>query len=144
VPYEARQRRQIAERCWQVYESILRSFTPSPEFHLLFPEWAELALWSGALQARIALSQGYALEIHEEYHFHDRELVVARYSYVPLGQDQAPFLRADPLPHHRVDYRGRKLTNFPHHLHDEHAGIRSFSGQLEDFLTQAATLVRGR
>lgn len=141
MPYDARQRRQIADHCWQVYESILHRFTPSPEFHVQFPERTELALWSGALQARIVLSQGYALEIHEEYDFRDRELVIAQYSYVLLGQDQVPLMRADPLPHHRVDYRRRKLMNFPHHLHDEHARIRSFSGQLEDFLTQAATLV---
>jgi hypothetical protein len=143
VPYDARQRRQIAERCWQVYGLINRHFTPAPEFHLEFPESAELAILSGALQVRVAIALHYALEVHEEYDFREHKLVVTHYSYVLLDRNQTPLFRADPLPHHRVDYRRRKLTHFPHHLHDEHSRIRSFSGQLEDFLSQAATFVKG-
>jgi hypothetical protein len=143
MPLEARQRRQIAERCWHLYDLINRSFTPAPEFHLEFPELAELAILSRALQVCLALAQGYSLEVHEEYDFRGQELTVVHYSYVLLDRDQTSLLRADPVPHHRVDYRKRRLTNFPHHLHDEHGRIRSFSGQLEDFLIQAATLVQG-
>lgn len=142
MPLDARQRRQIAERCWHVYDLINRSFTPAPEFHLELPDLTELALLSGALQVRVTLAQGYALEVHEEYDFRGQELAVIHYSYVLLSQDQTPLLRADPLSHHRVDYRKRKLTNFPHHLHDEYGRIHSFSGHFEDFLTQAAPLVQ--
>jgi hypothetical protein len=142
VPSDARQRRQIAERCWSIYDLMNRHFTPAPAFHLEFPELVELALLVGALQTRIALPRGYALDIHEEYEFRDQELAVAVYSYVLLDRNQSAILRADPLPYHRVDYRRRKLPRFPHHLHNAHGRIHSFSGQLEDFLTQAATLVR--
>lgn len=144
MPFNARQRQQIAEHCWHTYDSIVHNFTPTPEFHLEFPEVAELALLSGALQARAELEQGYTLEIHEEYEFLEQELAVTHYSYVMLDKDHTPILRADSLPHHRMDYRRRKLASFPHHLHDKHGRIHSFSGRLEDFLTQAATLVQGR
>lgn len=145
-PSSTRRRRQIAERCWQIYSWICRRFQLAPKFHEEFPEAAELALWSGALQVRVQIASppGYLLDLREEYDFREQELVVAHYSYVLLDPHQNPLLRADPLPHHRVDYRGRKLTHFPHHLHDEQGRVRSFSGRLEDFLSQAAALLRFR
>jgi hypothetical protein len=140
-----RRRRRIAERCWRVYSWISRHFQVAPESHEEFLEAAELALWSGALQlqVRVAVPAGYGLDLREEYDFRDQELVVAHYSYVLIGEGQ-PLLRADPLPHHRLDYRGRRLTHFPHHLHDEQGRVRSFSGELEDFLSQAAALLRAQ
>ncbi|MCS6902822.1 MAG: DUF6516 family protein [Candidatus Bipolaricaulota bacterium] len=141
MPPDARRRRWIAERCWQVYDLITRHLQPAPDFHLEFPEAAELAILSGALQVRIAIPPRHSLEIHEEYEVRDHELIVAFYSYVLLTEGDRVRLRADPLPHHRVDYRGRKLAHFPHHLHDEHGRIQSFSGRLEDFLAQAAALI---
>lgn len=149
MPAEApspKRRRQIAERCWQVYDWICRRFPVALEFHGEFPEAAELALWSGALQVQVPIAgpAQYALDLREEYDFPEQELVVAHYSYVLLDPHQTPILRADPLPHHRVDYRGRRLTHFPHHLHDERGRVRSFSGRLEDFLSQAAALLRAR
>lgn len=139
-----RRRRQIAERCWQVYDWICRRFQVALEFHEEFPEAAELAFWSEALQVRVAIAPGHVLDLREEYDFRDQELVVAHYSYVLIGEGQSPLLRADPLPHHRVDYRGRRLMHFPHHLHDAQGRVRSFSGQLEDFLSQAAALLRAQ
>lgn len=137
---DARRRRRIAERCWQVYDLITRHLQPVPDFHLEFPEAAELAILSGALQVRIAIPPRHSLDIREEYEVRDHELIVAFYSYVLLAGGRV-LLRADPSPHHRVDYRGRKLTYFPHHLHDERGRIQSFSGRLEDFLAQAATII---
>jgi len=116
----------------------------SPKFHEEFIEAAELALWSGALQVEVPILPDYLLDLREEYGFREQGLIVARYSYVLLDPHRNPLLRADPLPHHRVDYRGRRLTHFPHHLHDEQGRVRSFSGRLEDFLSQAASLLRAR
>jgi len=96
---------------------------------------------SGALQAHIAIPPRHSLEIREEYEMREHELIVALYSYVLVAEGSRVLLRADPLPHHRVDYRGHRLTHFPHHLHDERGRIRSFSGRLEDFLVQAAALL---
>ncbi len=141
LPRDAHKRRKIAKRCWSVYELINRHFTPAPDFHLEFPEVAELAVWSGALQARVTIPPRYGLEVQEEYEFRESELSIVFYSYVLLEGDR-PLLRADPLPHHRVDYRGRKLTHFPHHMHDGQGRIHSFSGRLEDFLVQAVTLLK--
>jgi len=141
LPRDAHSRRRIAERCWQVYDLISRHFQPAPDFHLEFPEAAELAILSGALQARVVISPQHTLIIHEEYEVREHELVVAFYSYMLLAEGDRVRLRADPLPHHRVDYRGHKLAHFPHHLHDEHGRIQSFSGRLEDFLARAAALI---
>lgn len=142
MPLSARHQRWIAQRCWHIYEAIVRTLTPDPRFHLEFPGLAELALLSRALQARVPLAQGYLLEVHEEYDFRERQLIVTHYSYVLLDSNGIPLLRADPLPHHRLDYRRRKLTNFPHHLHDRRGCVHSFSGRFEDFLNRAAALVQ--
>lgn len=129
------QRRWIAERCWLIYDLIVRNFFPPQEFHLRFPDLTELALISRALQVRVQISpQGHSLQLQEEYDFRNHEMMVSSYSYVLLDQTGQVLIRADPLPHHRVDYRGRRLTHFPHHLHNERGQIHSFSGEIEDFV----------
>jgi len=144
APSRAQQRR-IAERCWQVYEWVCRRFAVAPEVHEQFPETAELALWTGARQVRVLLADppGYALGLWEAYVLSAEAPDISRYSYVLLERE-TPILRADPSPHHDVDYRGRKLTRFPHHLHDEQGRVRSFSGHIEDFLSKAAALLRNQ
>jgi len=141
LPPDVRRRRWIAERCWHVYDLVNRHCQPAPDFHTEFPEAAELAILSGALQVRVALLSRHSLDIREEYEIREHELVISFYSYVLLAEGDRVQLRADPLPHHRRDYRGRRLAHFPHHLHDERGRIHAFSGQLEDFLAQAAALM---
>jgi hypothetical protein len=141
LPRDVQRRRRIAERCWHVYDLINRYLQPAPEFHEEFLEAAELAVLSGALQAHIAIPPRHSVEIHEEYEMREHELIVAFYSYVLVAEGSRALLRADPLPHHRVDYRRRRLAHFPHHLHDERGRIQSFSGRLEDFLARAAALL---
>jgi hypothetical protein len=49
---------------------------------------------------------------------------------------------SDPAPHHKTDYRGQKLSNFPHHLHNPKGRICDFSGSIEDFLKEVSKLIR--
>ena len=145
MAYDPHQRRRIAERCWLIYDLIVRNFSPPQEFHLKFPELAELALISGALRVRVQINpQGYSLQLQEEYDFRNHEMIVSSYSYVLLDQTGQVLIRADPLPHHRVDHRGRRLTHFPHHLHNERERIHSFSGEIEDFVKRVKVEALGR
>ena len=103
------------------------------------PSLVELALTSGYLQLGVEISRkGHLLPIHEEYGFPGYEVVVKAYSYNLSDKNKHNIIRADLLPHHRVDYKGRKLAHFPHHLHDEKGRISSFSGRIEDFVKRAA------
>jgi hypothetical protein len=140
---EAERQRRIAERCWKIYDLLVRAFTPPLEFHLAFPEQAELAIFSGALQVRAAIDKQHIIDLSEEYELRNRELRIMFYSYILLDVHDHILLRADPLPHHRVDYRKHPLTHFPHHLHDERGRIHSFSGRLEDFVMRAVELLEG-
>jgi hypothetical protein len=145
VAYDPHQRRRIAERCWLIYDLIVRNFSPPQEFHLGFPDLAELALISGALQVRVQISpQGHSLLLLEEYSFRNHEMMVASYSYVLLDQTGQVLLRADSLPHHRVDHRGHRLTHFPHHLHNGRGRIHSFSGEIKDFVERAKVEALGQ
>lgn len=139
---DAERQRRIAERCWEVYDLLVHAFSPPTEFHLIFPEQAELALFTEALQVQLIIGdQGEILDLSEEYIFRNRDLEVSFYSYVLLRGDRQVLLRADPLPHHRVDYRNRPLENFPHHLHDSEGRIHSFEGQLKHFIERATQLL---
>ncbi len=127
------------DRCWLIYDLITEAFAVPHPFHLEFPSVVELALRSGYLQVLVEIDRkGHALHIHEEYEFRDYELVISVYSYPLLDKSKHCILRADPLPHPRVDYRRRRLSHFPHHLHDERGRIGSFSGQIEDFVKRSA------
>jgi len=88
--------------------------------------------------------EGEILDLSEEYIFPDRNFEVSFYSYVLLRADGQVLLRADPLPHHRVDHRNRPLENFPHHLHDNQGRVHSFEGQLKDFIERAKKLLKVR
>ena len=59
--------------------------------------------------------------------------------YLLLNQALEVVIRADSLPHHQRDYRKRRLQHFPHHLHDEKGRIRSFTGRVEDFVSEVIT-----
>ena len=91
---------------------------------------------SNALSLRIQIEQDRFLQIEEEYDFREHELIVETYSYLLLNQALEVVIRDDSLPHHRRDYRKRRLSHFPHHLHDEKGRIRSFTGRIEDFVPE--------
>ena len=133
--HDSHQRRLIINRCWLIYDLITKKFRPLHEFHIEFPSLAELALISGYLQVLVEITRrGHFLRIHEEYDFIEHMLVVKVYSYNLLDKSKHSIIRADSLPHHRVDYKGHKLAHFPDHLHDEKGKICSFSGKLQDFV----------
>lgn len=136
---EAHRQRLIAERCWEIYDLVTRTFTLQPEFTSEFPELAGQALITGALSLRIQVEQDHFLQIEEEYDFREHALIVATYSYLLLNQALEVVIRADSLPHHQRDYRKRRLQHFPHHLHDEQGRIRSFTGRVEDFVAEVIT-----
>ncbi len=90
---------------------------------------------SGYFQLAIEIGpKGYLLHIHEEYKFRDYRLAIKTYSYNLLDRNKNSVMRADSLPYHKVDYKGKKLTNFPHHLHDNKGKLCQFSGKIEDFI----------
>ena len=76
----------------------------------------------------------FILMIIEEYEFYDYDLRVQSYSYNLMDKNQNNILRADSMPNHHYDYKNKRLTNFPHHLHDEKGRICSFSGKVSDFI----------
>ncbi|MBL7073664.1 hypothetical protein ISS37_00295 [candidate division KSB1 bacterium] len=140
--YDSYQRRLIIDRCWLIYDLITETFAVPHQFHIDFPLMVEVALISGYLQVLVEISRkGHLLHIHEEYDFRNHELVIRVYSYNLLHKSKHNIIRADPLPHYRVDYRRRKLAHFPHHLHEEKGRICSFSGQIEDFVKRVAAVL---
>jgi hypothetical protein len=69
------------------------------------------------------------------------ELSVVNYSYILTGNTGHTVIWSDPAPHHKTDYRGQNLPNFPHHLHDPKGRICDFSGKIEDFLKEITKLI---
>jgi hypothetical protein len=142
VLYDSYQRKLIIDRCWLIYDLLTETFTVPHQFHIEFSSLVELALISGYLQVLVEIGRkGHLLHVHEEYDFRNQELLIKAYSYIFLDKSKHSIIRADPLPHHRFDYKRRKLTHFPHHLHDERGRICSFSGRIEDFVKRSATVL---
>ena len=140
--HDSHQRRLIINRCWLIYDLITKKFRPLHEFHIEFPSLAEFALISGYLQVLLEITRrGHLLRIHEEYDFIEHMLVVKIYSYNLLDKGKHSIIRADSLPHHRVDYKGHNLSHFPDHLHDEKGRICSFSGKIVDFVKRASEII---
>jgi Family of unknown function (DUF6516) len=82
--------------------------------------------------------------LREEYVFDRQRLTVNRYSYNVIDVTGNNVLRADNLPFHRTDYRRRLLRHPPHHLHDERDRVHSFSGDLDEFIARAQTILSSR
>ena len=138
---ESRRRAQLLDRCWSVYLWLTSVFTLPEAFHVEFPAAAEAVLMTSALHVVVPLTNQFVLSLREEYAFGEQGLVVSRYSYNVIDHTSNNLLRADNLPHHRIDYRGRALSHQPHHLHDERGRVRSFSGQVLDFISCAKNLL---
>jgi hypothetical protein len=125
-----------------IYDIITNKFHPPHEFHVEFPSLAEFAIISGYLQVLVKITRrGHFLRLHGEYDFIEHMLVVKLYSYILLDKGKQAVIRADPLPHHRADYKGHNLLHFPNHLHDEKGRICSFSGKIEDFVKRASRTI---
>ena len=78
----------------------------------------------------------HAFSLPESFHV---EFPVAVESTLITGT--LHLLRADNLPHHRADYRGRALIHPPHHMHDERGRVRSFTWQVQDFISAAKSFL---
>ncbi|MBM3241888.1 hypothetical protein FJZ31_36925 [Candidatus Poribacteria bacterium] len=130
------QRYLIADRCWLIYDLITNTFSVLDSFHLEFPEIVEVALASGYIEIRVQIEREHLLYIYEEYSFQAHTIVRVSYSYNLLDASQNNIIRADDVPHHRVDYRNQMLSHFPNHLHDEKGRICSFTGEIADFFHQ--------
>lgn len=141
---EGRHRAALIDRCWSVYLWLTRAFILPENFHVEFPVAAESALITGVLHVSVSLTETLTLSLREEYAFDRHKLEVSRYSYNVIDSAGNNLLRADNLPFHRTDYRGRPLTHPPHHMHDERARVLSFSGQVQDFINHAKTFLASR
>ena len=92
----------------------------------------------------LPIGTNLTLSLREEYAFDRLRLTVNRYSYNVVDSHDDNLFRADNLPFHRTDYRGRALTHPPHHVHDARGKVLSFSGQIEDFIRHAKTFPASR
>jgi hypothetical protein len=135
--FEGRQRADLIDRCWSIYLCLTEAFTLADNFHLEFPGAVETALTIGALHVSCPVRTNLILSLREEYAFERQRLTVSRYSYNVIDHRGDNLLRADNLPFHRTDYRGRALTHPPHYMHDARGKVVSFSGQIKDFIRHA-------
>lgn len=144
MPFEGRRRAAVLDRCWSIYLSLTRAFILPDDFHVEFPVAVESVLISGAFQFTVPVGSDLTLSLREEYVFERQRLAVSRYSYNLIDLTGNNVLRADNLPFHRTDYRRRLLSHPPHHLHDERNRVHSFSGDLDEFIGRAQTILSSR
>ena len=139
--YNSRQQGLIIERCWLIYELVSDKLVPLNEFHIRYPNLVEFALTSGYFKLLVEIGgSGHSIHIYEEYEFAEYKLVLKAYVYILFDKAKNSIIRADSLPHHRLDYKGHRLAHFPNHLHDEMGRICSFSGRIEDFVRRCCTI----
>ena len=144
MPSESRQRADLIDRCWSIYLCLIDTFTLPDNFHVEFPVTVENALITGTLHVTVPIDANLKLSLREEYSIERQHFAVYRYSYNVIDHNGDNLFRADNLPFHRTDYRRRALTHPPHHLHDARGRVRSFTGQIEDFIRQAKTILAAR
>jgi hypothetical protein len=144
MPSERQRQALLLEHCWSLYQILTDVFVVPDAFHTEFPVIAETALLTGALHLALPLSPALTLSLREEYAFEQHSLQVRRYSYNMIDHTGMNLLRADNLPHHRTDHRGRRLSHPPHHMHDQRGRVLSFSGQIHDFLQATHRLLSSR
>ena len=139
---EKHQEQAILERSWNIYDLITNTFHVDEDFHVEYISDVESVLLTNRLYFKLAIEQGeYYLIIQEDYDFHFYELSIVNYSYILTDKRGQTIIWSDPAPHHKTDYRGQNLTNFPHHLHDPKGRICNFSGKIEDFLKEVSKLI---
>jgi hypothetical protein len=128
-----------------IYELVSDKLLPPHEFHIEYPSLVELALTTGYFQflAEIGRS-GHFLHIHEEYEFSEYRLSIQAYVYILFDKGKDTIIRADSLPHHRIDHKGHSLSHFPNHLYDERGRICSFNGRIEDFVKRSSAILENK
>ncbi len=132
----------IIDRCWHIYDLITDAFRVDEAFHLDYISDIESVLLTNRLYFKVEIEQGeYHLIIQEDYDFHFYELSIVNYSYILNDKKDHTIIWSDPAPHHQTDYRGQKLANFPHHLHDPKGRICNFSSRIDDFLKEVSKLI---
>jgi hypothetical protein len=139
--FEGRRQTQLLDRCWSIYLWLTEAFVLPESFHVEFPVAVESALITSTLHITVSMTDKLTLSLREEYTFGKQGVEVSRYSYNVINSKGNNLLRADNLPYHRVDYRGRALTHPPHHMHDERGRVRPFTGQVQDFISYAKSLL---
>ena len=140
---EKHQEQAILDRCWNIYDQITTTFQVDENFHVDYVSDIESVLLTNRLYFKVTIERGeYHLIIQEDYDFHFYELSIVSYSYILTDKRGHTIIWSDPVPHHQIDYRGQKLTNFPHHLHDLKGRICDFSGRFEDSLKEVFKLIR--
>ena len=143
--YNSQQRGLIIDRCWMIYGLVSDKLLPSHEFHIEYPGIVEFALTTGYFQFLAEVGRGgHFLHIHEEYKFTEYRLSIQTYVYSVFDKGKATIIRADSLPHHRIDHKGQSLSHFPNHLHDARGRICSFSGQIEDFIKRSSAILKDK
>ena len=138
---EGRHRAAVIDRCWSIYLWLSHAFILPENFHVEFPVATESALITGVLHVGVLMSENMTLSLWEEYASGRQGLEISRYSYNLIDSAGNNFFRADNLPFHRTDYRGRTLTHPPHHMHDERGRVCSFTGQAQDFINHAKSFL---
>lgn len=140
--FDKHQEQVILDRCWFIYDLITNTFHVAEDFHADYISDIESVLLTNRLYFKVTIEQGeYHLIIQEDFDFRFYELLVVNYSYILTDKSDRTIIWSDPAPHHKRNYRGQKLTNFPHHLHDSKGRICDFSGRIEDFFREVAKLI---
>ena len=141
---EGRHRAALINRCWSIYLWLTDAFILPENFHVEFPVATESALITGVMHVSVPVSKNLTLSLREEYAFGRQGLEISRYSYNLIDSTGKNLFRADNLPFHKADYRGRALTRPPHHMHDGRGRVLSFSGQVPDFINEAKSFLAFR
>jgi hypothetical protein len=141
MSYEEYQQAQILDHCWSVYLLLTANLPLGEDFPAQYPALVESALISGNLQISLKITELYDLHVREEYRFFQGNLGISSYSYTLVDADNNAVFRADGLPYHNTDYKSQPLAHPPHHIHDRRGRIRSFSGNLQDFITEIKGII---
>ncbi len=139
--FEGRRQAQLLDRCWSIYLWLTEAFTLPESFHVEFPAAVESALLTGTLHITVPMTAQLTLSLREEYAFGKQGVEISRYSYNVIDSKGNNLWRADNLPYHRADYRGRALSHPPHHMHDEWGRVRAFTGKVQEFISYAKSLL---
>ena len=138
---EGRHRAALIDRCWSIYLWLTSAFSLPENVHIEFPVAAETALITGVLHVSVPATEKLTLSLREEYAFGREGFEISRYSYNLVDSSGNNLLRADNLPFHKTDHRGRTLTHPPHHMHDKQGRVVSFNGQIQDFINHAKSFL---
>ncbi len=135
----------VTNRAWEIYSQLQKLSPAEASIISDIEEQIHLAITTDIIQLDMVLPRVHKkLVVRETYAFPQNELRIASYSYSLIEIGKSAIIRADSAPHHERDYRGKRLSHFPNHLHDEAGRICSFSGKLENFVELVKPYLRRR